>query len=159
MVGQRYASVAGSVSGGVFCGELSQPSPGPGGAGDAGYAGVLEMAQDFGGGGKMQGEMLVLSQHCPQPGLVERYLLPLRQRDRKTMPPTRPAEWVLRKRAFRNGTDSRNLLPLWQRGRRAMPPTRPAEWVQWERAFRNGTESREILPLWKNEYVRTAGKE
>ena len=81
----------------------------------------------------------------------------------KAMPPTRPAERVLRKRrpaervlrkrAFHNGTDSRNLLPLRQRGRRAMPPTRPAERMLRKRAFHNGSDSRITLPLWKNEYV------
>ena len=90
-------------------------------------------------------------------GLPQRHrirnLLPLWQKGRKAMPPTRPAERVLRKRAFHNGTDSRNLLPLRQRGRRAMPPTRPAERVLRKRAFHNGTDSRITLPLWKNEYV------
>lgn len=41
-------------------------------------------------------------------------MLPLRQKGMKAMPPTRPVEWVLRKRAFRNGTELWNLLPLWK---------------------------------------------
>ena len=47
-------------------------------------------------------------------GTDSRNLLPLRQRGRRAMPPTRPAEWMLRKRAFHNGTDSQITLPLWK---------------------------------------------
>ena len=67
------------------------------------------------------------------------------------MPSREPLAVVLRKRRYRNGSESREMLPLWKEDCGAMPSRKPVAMALRKRRHRNGSESREMLPLWKED--------